>query len=205
MTKADKAPIKITEKIIGQEIVKPPEPPIAPYERPAKLRGTTYKIKPPTLNAALYITINDQRLDDGALRPFEIFLNTKDVTHSQWMIAVTRLLSGHFRQRQDFAWVIDELKQVFDPKGSYFLPGGGGLCGGIVAHIATVIEEHCRELGLFKPIPLTAEQQQTLAAKKAEATARGVTGKECGKCHEPALYFLDGCWTCTSCGDSKCG
>lgn len=202
--------IKIDERIVACEVVgdgaSPPMPALPqPYARPTKMRGTTYKVKPPTMEAALYITINDLDLPDGSRRPFEIFLNSKDVTNSQWMVAVTRLLSGHFRQPTDFLWAIDELKQVYDPKGSYFIPGGGGSCGGIVAHIARVLEEHCRDLGLIQAATLTEERKQELAAKRTEADARGAAAKECPKCHEQSMFYLDGCWTCTSCGESKCG
>ena len=187
----------ITEKIIAAEVVKP-DPTLLAYARPLKLAGTTYKIKPPTLEAALYITINDIELPGGKRRPFEIFLNSKDITHTQWIVALTRLLSGHFRQPLDFTWVIDELKQVYDPKGAYFLPGTHYLCGGIVAHIAHVVEEHCRGLGLLPPADKPAD---TIPAPAGEIPAM----RQCAKCHQKAVRFLDGCWTCTSCGDSKCG
>ena len=193
----------ITEKIVGAEVVKP-APAILAYDRPAKLSGTTYKIKPPTLEAALYITINDIELPGGKRRPFEIFLNSKDITHTQWMVALTRLLSGHFRQPLDFLWALDELKQVYDPKGAYFLPGTHYMCGGIVSHIAHVIEEHCRGLGLLPAAgkPADVASENPLAAPKPPPAR---TDRPCGKCHQFTLYFLDGCWTCTSCGDSKCG
>lgn len=187
----------IKEKIVGAEVVKP-EPAILAYARPAKLSGTTYKIKPPTLEAALYITINDIELPGSKHRPFEIFINSKDITHTQWIVALTRLLSGHFRQPLDFLWALDELKQVYDPKGAYFLPGTHYLCGGIVAHIAHVVEEHCRGLGLLpavdKPSDITATAASEIPAMR-----------KCVKCHQDAVRLVDGCWTCTSCGDSKCG
>jgi hypothetical protein len=187
----------ITEKIIGAEVVKP-DPTLLAYARPLKLAGTTYKIKPPTLEAALYITINDIELPGGQRRPFEIFINSKDITHTQWIVALTRLLSGHFRQPLDFTWAIDELKQVYDPKGAYFLPGTHYLCGGIVAHIAHVVEEHCRGLGLLPPADKPAD---TAAAPAGEIP----TMRKCAKCHQNTVRLIDGCWTCTSCGDSKCG
>jgi hypothetical protein len=191
--------IQINEKIVSAEVVKP-APAILAYERPAKLQGATYKIKPPTLDAALYVTINDIELPNGQRRPFEIFLNSKDITHTQWMVALTRLLSGHFRQPLDFLWALDELKQVYDPKGAYFLPGTHHMCGGIVAHIAHVLEEHCRGLGLLPPADKPADT--TAPAGAVEIT---LNLRECAKCHQMAVRFLDGCWTCTHCGDSKCG
>lgn len=219
--------IKIDEKIVGYEVVPPglnsqgaviPRPaktqghepaPIVPYDRPISLRGATYKITPPSMNAALYVTINDIELPDGSHRPFEVFLNSKDVTHEQWMKAVTRLLSAIFRQPLPFEFAIQELKEIVDPNGAYFIPkgnaGGKGKCGGIAAHIGRVIEEHCKTAGIIKKPELDEKQKTALAAKKAEAESKGVKGQECPKCHEMAMYVMDGCLTCVSCGESKCG
>ena len=112
--------VNINSPIVNASVVKKGDDinAIAPFDRPYKLNGCTYKIKPPTMNAALYVTINDTVLDDGARWPLEIFLASKDVTHAQWMIAVTRLLSAILRLRVPFDFAIDELKQVIDPQGS---------------------------------------------------------------------------------------
>lgn len=215
--------IEIKEKIVGYEVVQPgldergaplKKPPqitatIVPYERPALLPGSTYKITPPTMNAALYVTINDIELPDGSRRPFEVFLNSKDVTHAQWMTAVTRLLSAVLRQPLPFEFAIQELKETVDPNGAYFIPkgnaGGKGRCGGIVAHIGRVLEEHCKASGIIKKTEQTEQQKAALAAKKTEAEANGVKKQECPKCHEMGLVMLDGCLVCVSCGESKCG
>jgi len=178
---------------------------IAPFDRPYKLNGCTYKIKPPTMNAALYVTINDTVLDDGARRPLEIFLASKDVTHAQWMIAVTRLLSAILRLRVPFGFAIDELKQVIDPQGSYFIPGGQGQCGGIVAHVARVIEEHCLEIGAIVKEEPDPQRRAELEQKKAEGSALGLVSTYCQKCGEHAVQKQNGCETCTACGESKCG
>lgn len=181
------------------------EPSIVPHQRPGKVLGSTYKIKPPTMNAALYITINHIELDDGTPRPIEVFLNTKDTTHAQWMHALTRLLSAQFRSPLPFEFALQELKEVVDPQGSYFIPGGGGSCGGIVDHVARVIEDHLVEIGAIGKTALAPEQQQALDKKKSEAEAKGVKASECPKCRSNSMYLLDGCMTCTSCGESKCG
>jgi len=215
--------VKIDEKIVGYEVVKPGidergaviqrpamQPmTIQPYERPAALYGSTYKITPPTMNAALYVTINDIELPDGSRRPFEIFLASKDVSHEQWMKALTRLLSAIFRQPLPFEFAIAELKEMIDPNGAYFIPkgnaGGKGKCGGIVAHIGRVLEEHCKASGIIRKPEQSEQQKAALADKKAEAEAKGIRGQECSKCHEMSMFVMDGCLTCTSCGESKCG
>lgn len=216
--------IKIDSKIISVSVVseedkqpkKPPEPEpeppkltaLKPHARPSTLFGTTYKIKPGNMTAALYVTINNLELPDGTKRPVEIFLNTKDVAHSQWRMAVSRLLSALFRQPLPFEFAIEELKQIPDPEGPYFFhkndPAGRGKCLGVVAHIAKIVETHCQGLGLLeeKEQPIPAE---VLTVKYAEAKATGAPIMNCPKCHENALVMLDGCWTCTSCGESKCG
>ncbi len=199
-----KPAIKIDQPIVDYEIVKPVPLPM-PHERPAKVLGATYKIKPPTMNAALYITINHIKLEDGSQRPIEVFLNTKDITHSQWMHALTRLLSALFRSPLPFEFAIQELKEVVDPKGSYFIPGGGGQCGGLVDHIARVIEAHCIDIGAIAKPEMDEQQQAELKEKAAKAKAKGIKAQECPKCHEKTLVKLDGCLTCTSCGESKCG
>lgn len=197
--------IKVDEKIIKAEVVKPVEPPPAPHQRrAAKLHGVTYKIKPPTMDAALYVTINHQVVEGGKKRPFEIFINTKDTSSYQWIVAVTRLLSGHFRQPQDFFWVIDELSQITDPKGGYFLPGTKKWCSGVTAHLAYILEEHCVELGIIVKAPPSAEAEY-LADKKKKAVEQHVKALICPKCKEESYYFTDNCWTCVSCGESKCG
>ncbi len=204
--------IKIDRKIVDCSVVKPePEKPAAPvfkpYERPAVLDGKTYKIRPPTMNAALYITVNDLVVEGGA-RPFELFLQSKDKAHEQWMMALTRTASGVFRHPVPFEFLIDEWEQVVDPNGSYFIrkgdPGGKGRVGSVVAHIGRVLRQHCVARGMMKPPEQTPEQKAALDEKKAQAEAAGIKAKECPKCHEMSLVLLDGCETCLSCADSKC-
>lgn len=204
--------VKIEEKIVKAEVVKSekdkPDAPAAleiqPYQRPAKLHGTTYKIKPSVSDAALYLTINDMELPDGRRRPFEIFINTKDKKHDQFITAMTRLISAIFRMPVPFDFVIDELKQVAAADGSYFLtkgdPAGKGRVKGIVEHIGRVIEAHCKERGLVK-----GEEEPKAPTEPAAAPSGRQEGQECDKCGERAVFVIDGCATCRSCGDSKCG
>ncbi len=100
-------------------------------ERPVMLRGSTYKIKPPISDHAMYITINDIVLnpntDHEKYRPYEIFINSKNLDHYQWIVALTRVMSSVFRKGGDVAFLVEELKAVFDPKGGYWQPGGTGV------------------------------------------------------------------------------
>ena len=216
--KAEDEPIKIEHKIVAVSVVEKsaepapptiqtPAPPV-PHKRPPILRGMTYKIKPASMEAALYVTINDVELPDGTRRPLEIFFNTRDSTNSQWRMAVSRLLSALMRQPLPFEFAINELKQVVDPEGPYFLhksdPAGRGKCLGVVAHIAKVMEVHCREIGLLKK-PEPALPPELLAEKLAQAKEQQLHIQRCPKCHEEAVVLLDGCLTCTACGESKCG
>lgn len=214
--------VKIDEKIVGYEVVQPgmdergaplkitETATVVPYERPAILHGSTYKITPPTMNSALYITINDTELPEGARRPFEVFLNSKDNESAEWRQALTRMLSFILRQPTIPVYLAaEELKQVVDPNNSYFLtkndPAGRGKVGGVVAHIGRVLYQHCEALGLTPKLEISAHTKNILAEKKAAAESKGIKGQECPKCHEMTLFVLDGCLTCVSCGNSKCG
>lgn len=198
--------IKIESKIIKAEVVKDDAPAMAapiPYDRPASLHGVTYKIKPGSMNSALYVTINSITLPDGTRRPLEVFLNARDGAHAQWMMALTRLLSALLRQPLPYDFAIEELKQISDPHGPYFLgkddPTGRGRCPSVVAHVARVLELYCREeLGRSAPV---GDANDSSPAPK-ETTHKALY---CRKCGSDQVRMLDGCWTCTACGDSKCG
>ena len=180
---------------------------LKPYERPEELYGIPYKIKPPTMESAVYITVNDIEFEGGVTRPLEIFIASKDVTHLEWSTALCRLLSGHFRAKSDFRWVIEELREVRDQNGGYFIPGSGGVrVGGVVAHIGYLLHKHCAELGLIDSphTELSDEVKQVLTEKKEKAEKSGQKGQECPKCHESSVYRLEGCLTCVNCAYSKC-
>ena len=214
--------VKVERKIIGFEVVKPEErtseqkaPATAPAplvlaERGEALGGTTYKIKPATQSHALYLTINDSVGDDGVVTPFEIFINSKNMEHFQWIVALTRLISAVFRKGGDVTFLIEELKSVFDPNGGYWLKGQ--YYHSVVAHIGAVIEQHLKGLGLVG-ITLDEEQAALILEKRQQyETRHGATDKEypdsatvCGKCSAKAVVIMDGCATCLNCGDSKCG
>ena len=190
-------------------------------QRPDMLVGSTYKVKTPVTEHAMYITINDIVLNEGteheARRPFEVFINSKNMDNFQWVVALTRLISAVFRKGGDTTFMVEELKAVFDPKGGYFKPGGIFMPS-IVAEIGYAIEQHMKMIGMIQDNDLDEHQKAFLAKKKAEIeAAQGkTTGEEengsfpesatvCSKCSTKAVVLMDGCMTCLSCGDSKCG
>lgn len=190
-------------------------------ERPEMLIGSTYKIKTPMSEHALYVTINDMILNEGTehetRRPFEIFINSKNMEHYQWVVALTLLMSAVFRKGGDITFISDELATVFDPQGGYF-KRGGKFMPSLVAEIGDVIEKHLKMIGMIKEAGLDEHQQKLIAEKRAQYeavktsanTATEPTGfpadaQLCKKCNTKAAIVMDGCLTCLNCGDSKCG
>ncbi|HTF97719.1 MAG TPA: NrdJb [Cellvibrio sp.] len=188
------------------------------FERPEMLTGSTYKIKTPLSDHALYITINDVILNAGTdhetRRPFEIFINSKNMEHFQWVVALTRVISAVFRKGGDVTFLVEELKAVFDPQGGYF-KSGGRFMPSLVAEIGDAIEAHMKHIGLITPEEPSEYQKQLLQEKRKEYEDRHnlVTANNeypssaelCLKCHTKAVIVMDGCKTCLSCGNSKCG
>lgn len=208
-------------------------------ERPERLEGSTYKIKSPLFEHALYVTINDIVLNEGteheSRSPFEIFINSKNMEHFQWAVALTRIMSAVFRKGGDVTFLVEELKAVFDPRGGYY-KSGGVYMPSIVAELGFVIEDHLQQIGMLAGDELSAEQRAALASKRAQFEARTSTGgttavatpgkpvlvvstepaaveapafppsaNMCGKCSTKAVVLMDGCHTCLNCGYSKCG
>ena len=191
-------------------------------ERPEVLVGSTYKIKTPLSEHALYVTINDIVLNPETpyekRRPFEIFINSKNMDHFQWIVALTRIISAVFRKGGDATFLVEELRSVFDPQGGYF-KRGGKYTPSLVAEIGDAIEAHMKMIGMIKEDVLEEHQQQLVDEKRrayqydsntgpaAENTAAEfpVEARLCAKCHTKAVVLLDGCMTCLNCGDSKCG
>ena len=189
-------------------------------ERPEMLLGSTYKVKTPLSEHALYITVNDIILNAGTehelRRPFEIFINSKNMDHFQWIVAITRIISAVFRKGGDVTFLVEELRAVFDPRGGYFKKGGKYMPS-LVAEIGDVIECHMRLIGLLKNDDLDEHQKNLIAEKRAqyEATVKDAEAKDpqdfpdgaqlCNKCNTKAVIQMDGCLTCLNCGDSKCG
>jgi hypothetical protein len=189
-------------------------------ERPEMLIGSTYKIKTPISDHAMYVTINDIVLNEGTQyeqrRPFEIFINSKNLDHFQWIVALTRIISAVFRKGGDVTFLVDELKAVFDPRGGYWQPGGKFMPS-IIAELGHVIERHLQMIGLMRKPTLDEHQQKLVDEKRAEFEARAKQtdafskshfpegAQLCGKCSTAAVVMMDGCMTCLNCGDSKCG
>ncbi len=189
-------------------------------ERPEMLIGSTYKVKTPLSEHALYITINDIILNHGTenelRRPFEVFINCKSMDHFQWIVALTRIISAVFRKGGDVTFLVDELRSVFDPRGGYFKKGGKYMPS-IVAEIGDSIECHLRMIGMIKDEGLDEHQQKLIDEKrkqfegaveqtgeKGEAKDFPESAQLCGKCSTKAVIKMDGCMTCLNCGDSKC-
>ena len=189
-------------------------------ERPEVLVGSTYKIKTPISDHAMYVTINDIVLNEGTeyeqRRPFEIFINSKNLDHFQWIVALTRIISAVFRKGGDVTFLVEELKAVFDPRGGYWQPGGKFMPS-IIAELGHVIEKHLQEIGLMRKPKLDEHQQKLVDEKRAEFEARARQtdafskshfpegAQLCAKCSTAAVVMMDGCMTCLNCGDSKCG
>jgi len=189
-------------------------------ERPEILVGSTYKVKTPISDHAMYVTINDIVLnkdtDDEKRRPFEIFINSKNLDHYQWIVALTRVISAVFRKGGDVTFLVDELKAVFDPRGGYWQPGGKFMPS-IIAELGYIVEKHLISIGLLTTHELDEHQKEILKQKREEfenskkqqdafSKSDYPDGAQlCEKCNETAVIMLDGCMTCLACGNSKCG
>jgi len=227
--------VKIAKRIVAYKVMEPAaEKPQAAEEleraiekmsenisRPETLRGSTYKIKTPLSEHALYITINDIVLNEGTSheqrRPYEVFINSKNMDHFQWVLALTRVVSAVFRKGGDCTFLVEELKAVFDPKGGYFKKGGRFMPS-LVAEIGDCIEKHLIDIGMLRTEELDEHQRKLIDEKRAQFEARSVRtapaeekgsyppgAQLCSKCSTKAMVMMDGCMTCLSCGDSKCG
>jgi len=169
-----------------------------PLDRPNALEGNTYKVKWPDSEHALYITINDVIIG-GHRRPFEIFINSKNMEHFAWTVALTRMISAVFRRGGDVSFVVEELKAVFDPRGGAWM--GGKYIPSILAAIGGVVEQHMIATGFIK-----GEGMGLKGDPKANIVGVGAPkGKSCPSCGCYELRMIEGCMTCASCGLSKCG
>ena len=182
-----------SEPIVEGEVVYMSEP----LDRPAELEGATYKLKWPDSEHAIYITINDITVD-GRRRPFEIFINSKNMEHFAWTVALTRMISAVFRRGGDVSFVVEELKAVFDPRGGAWM--GGKYIPSILAAIGGVIEQHMVQIGF-----LAGEGLGLKTDPQAEVVNLAPRGKACTSCGSYETRMVEGCLTCANCGYSKCG
>jgi ribonucleoside-diphosphate reductase alpha chain len=170
-----------------------------PLDRPQSLEGATYKLKWPDSEHAIYITINDI-VQGGHRRPFEVFINSKNMEHFAWTVALTRMISAVFRRGGDVSFVVEELKAVFDPRGGAWMQGR--YIPSILAAIGGVIERHMIAIGFIEGEGLGLKTDP-----KAQAVAVGETprGPACPSCGQFGMQMVEGCMTCPNCGYSKCG
>ncbi|MEO1000559.1 MAG: ribonucleoside-diphosphate reductase, adenosylcobalamin-dependent, partial [Pseudomonadota bacterium] len=166
-----------------------------PLERPEALEGATYKLSWPESQHAIYITINDAVVA-GRRRPFEVFINSKNMEHFAWTVALTRMISAVFRRGGDVSFVVEELKAVFDPRGGAWM--NGRYVPSILAAIGGVIERHMVAIGFI------AEGGALSADPHPAAGARPAKGPACPSCGQYAMRMQEGCLTCTNCGFSRC-
>src|SRR3954447_15689934 len=166
--------------------------------RPDKVLGATYKLRWPDSEHAMYVTVNDIE-QDGVRRPFEIFVNSKNLEHYAWVVALTRMISAVFRRGGEVAFVAEELKQVFDPRGGQW--SNGRYVGSLVAAIGDIIERHMIDTGFLVPAETFATKGIVQALAGASAASLGPL---CPKCHQPGLVREAGCLSCVHCGWSKC-
>ena len=208
--------MKIGKKIKGYSVLKPEdktklvpaeEAPSVPavvtaeviqmhekVERPDALVGATYKIKSPLFEHALYVTINDIVLNQDTeyelRRPFEIFINSKNMDHFQWIVALTRIMSAVFRKGGDVTFLVEELKAVFDPRGGYF-KAGGVYMPSIVAELGYVIETHLKSIGLLHDPEMSPEQRAMIAEKRAAYELRVKKNSSVSKAPESSSPSFD--------------
>jgi hypothetical protein len=222
--------IKINKKIVGYGIAEPDKnEPVEeaannvfqlgePLDRPEKITGTTYKVKTPVTDHAFYITINDVIMNEGTpqehRRPFEIFVNSKNMEHFQWIVALTRVMSAVFRKGGDITFLVEELESVFDPNGGYYKKGGKYIPS-LVAELGHVVETHLQNIGMLKNSEPDLHQKKLIDEKKNEYLKKNQNTLDengfpkdsqlCAKCTTKAAIMMDGCLTCLNCGESKCG
>jgi ribonucleoside-diphosphate reductase alpha chain len=178
-----------------------------PLDRPEALPGRTYKLRWPESEHAIYVTINDI-VQDGRRRPFEVFINSKNMEHYAWTVGLTRMVSAVFRRGGDVSFVVEELKAVFDPRGGAWIDGH--YVPSLLAAIGEVIEKHMVDIG-FMPDPaierrLLIEAQRKVANLPGPEPGEAATLRlpQCPKCSQPTLIRQEGCDLCTTCGYSKC-
>jgi ribonucleoside-diphosphate reductase alpha chain len=172
-----------------------------PLDRPEALPGRTYKVKWPESDHAIYITLNDI-VQDGRRRPFEVFINSKNMEHYAWTVALTRMISAVFRRGGDVAFVVEELKAVFDPRGGQWMQGR--YVPSLLAAIGEVIERHMVDIGFLPAGDGRRLPAEIGVERKVVGAGHDPRFRQCPKCGAPSLIRQEDCDTCTSCGYSKC-
>jgi len=182
------------QPVVGGEVVYMSEP----LDRPPSLEGNTYKLRWPDSEHAIYLTINDIIIN-GHRRPFEVFINSKNMEHFAWTVALTRMISAVFRRGGDVSFVVEELKAVFDPRGGAWMDGK--YIPSILAAIGGVIERHLVAIGFIEGEGMGLKTDPQAQVVNMDAPR----GKACPSCGQYDMRMIEGCMTCGSCGYSKCG
>lgn len=193
---ADKAPGESADaphEVDGGDVIYMSEP----LDRPQSLEGSTYKLKWPDSEHAIYLTINDIVIG-GRRRPFEVFINSKNMEHYAWTLALTRMISAVFRRGGDVSFVVEELKAVFDPRGGAWVKGK--YIPSILAAIGGVIEQHLINIGFLEGEGMGLKSDPQAQVVNLD----GPRGKACPSCGQFDMVMIEGCMTCRSCGHSKC-
>ncbi|MEO1504537.1 MAG: adenosylcobalamin-dependent ribonucleoside-diphosphate reductase [Pseudomonadota bacterium] len=172
-----------------------------PLERPESLVGATYKLRWPESAHAIYITLNDVVVGERR-RPFEVFINSKNMEHYAWTVALTRMISAVFRRGGDVSFVVEELKAVFDPRGGAWM--GGKYVPSILAAIGGVIERHMVEIGFLEPGTALLEDPAGRTDGDVKPRGKRAAGATCPACGSTHILMIEGCATCGDCGYSKC-
>ncbi len=207
-----------------------------PLAREPVLSGFTYKLRWPSSDHAMYVTINDIEVPgaSGAAprrRPFEIFINSKNLEHYAWTVALTRMISAIFRRGGDVTFVVEELKAVFDPQGGHWM--AGRYVPSLLAAIGEVIETHMRRTGFLadpdkaqhlhaaqevaaeaapapfgiatSPVDAAPGRSQSAGTQPPPSPHLAQHGRACPRCNNLTLRREEGCWVCATCGYSRCG
>ncbi len=169
-----------------------------PLDRPNELEGATYKLKWPDSNHAIYVTVNDIVLN-GRRQPFEVFINSKNMEHFAWTVALTRMISAVFRRGGDVSFVVEELKAVFDPRGGAWM--NGKYIPSILAAIGGVLEQHLVAIGFLEGEGMGLKSDPQAQVVNLDT----LKGPACPSCGQFDMRMVEGCMTCASCGHSKCG
>ncbi len=195
-------PNAITGSVLSTETSTPvpsasvaPALPHEPISRPAELTGSTYKLRWADMAHALYITVNDIE-EDGWRRPFEVFISSANMEHFSWVVALTRMISAVFRRGGEVAFVAEELKGIFDPRGGQW--SEGRYVPSLIAAIGGILEKHMIQTGFLLSPEAAPAHAPTMVA------ASGALGALCPRCSQPGLVKEGACMTCHHCGWSKC-
>lgn len=199
---------RIREKKEEKKEERPPQP--LTLKRPDVVDAKVYKIKSPFVKFNVYVTLG-YIMEYGRKRPIEIFINSKDLTHSAQYAVLTRLISAIFRRAGDAQFILEELRSIYDPNGGYFKEGK--YIHSFYSEVADVIERFFRDEGILHvpeqgqqiniPIKTQLTSQHNVTDDEDDPTNNN-TFKICPECNSRTLKFENGCEFCVQCGYTKC-